>query len=391
MTRFLLKIFIKNYENTSDLKVRENYGKFSGIVGIISNLLLFLIKFITGLVFNSISIIADAVNNLSDFASSLITVVGFKLSGKPADEEHPYGHARIEYISGLIISFLVLILGLQLAKSSIEKIIYPETADFGIVVIGILVISILLKFWQGTFYKKIGKAIHSTTLKATAADSMNDVFSTSAVLAGMILTKLTGFNLDGYMGLLVAILILVSGFRLVIDTSNPLLGVAPTKEMVNEIYEKILKYDGVIGIHDLNVHNYGEGRCFASLHCEMPASQDIMISHDIIDNIERDFLKEMGIHLVIHLDPVVTDDLKTNELKEKVKEVVKTISPELSIHDFRVVWGATHSNLIFDVLVPFGFSIADSELLHLIEEKIAEIDNTYIAVLTIDHSYVPKT
>lgn len=390
MTNLLLKIFIKDYQNTSDFRVRQAYGKLAGMVGIATNLVLFAFKAAVGLLFHSIAVLADAFNNLSDSASSIVTLVGFKLSGKPADEKHPYGHARMEYLSGLIVSFIILILGVQLAQSSFEKIISPEKAEFSVITVAVLAVSILLKLWQGSFYKKMGRKIESTTLEATAADSLNDVIATAAILAGVIITKVTGFNLDGYMGLVVAAFIVITGIKLIVATSNPLLGLAPTQELVNEIYEKIMGYEGIIGLHDLNVHNYGPSRCFASVHCEVPASQDIMISHDIIDNIERDFLKDMNIHMVIHLDPVDTDDERTNELKEKVRKQLQDISPELSMHDFRVVWGATHSNLIFDVLVPFDFKLGDDTLAALVEQKIKGLNSSYNAVITVDHSYVPK-
>ncbi len=390
MTKLLIKLFIKDYENTENSKVRERYGTFSGIVGIVTNLLLTLIKMITGIVFNSLAITADAVNNLSDSASSIVTLVGFRLAGKPADAEHPYGHARIEYLSGLIVSFSILTLGLQLVRSSFDKIRNPQNADFSAIAIVVLVVAILVKVWQCLFYKKVGRTIGSTAIEATAADSLNDVFATSAILVGTIITKFTGFNLDGYMGMAVAVFIMISGVKLIIATSNPLLGMAPSKELVDEIYQKIMSYDGILGIHDLNVHNYGPERRFASVHCEVSAAQDIMVSHDIIDNIERDFLNELGIHLVIHLDPIVTGDARTNELKTRVYEVIKSISPKISMHDFRVVWGTTHSNLIFDVCVSFEFDISDQELVDLISAKIYEVDPTYHSVITVDHDYVPE-
>jgi cation diffusion facilitator family transporter len=390
MFDFLIRRFVKDYQNTNDVKVRERYGKFAGIVGIITNILLFIMKIITGVVFHSIAIIADAINNLSDSGSSIVTLVGFKMAGKPADKEHPYGHARIEYLSGLIVSFVILIVGLQLAQNSFDKVLHPTDAEFSLLTIVILIISVFIKVWQCVFYKKVGKQIHSTTLEATAADSMNDVFSTLAVLAGILITFFTGFNLDGYMGLVVAVLIMITGVKLIIDTSNPLLGLAPSKEFVDEIYAKIMSYDGILGLHDLNVHNYGPMRCFASVHCEVPAGQNIMVSHEIIDTIERDFLAEKGIHLVVHLDPIITDDARTNQLKTAVKEMMKAISPEISMHDFRVVWGVNHSNVIFDICIPYGFSISDEELHQLLTEKINEMNPAYFLVLTIDHDYVPS-
>ncbi|NLJ30037.1 MAG: cation transporter [Clostridiales bacterium] len=389
MTNFIIRHFIADYPNTSNVKVREQYGTVSGLVGIVTNLLLVALKLAAGLVFHSIAIVADAVNNLSDSASSIVTLVGFHLAGKPADREHPYGHARIEYISGLMVAFSVLVLGLQLVRSAFGKIISPEKTEFSWLTIAVLITAILIKIWQSLFYRKVGKMIRSTAIAATAADSRNDVFATGAILIGIVITALTGFNLDGYMGLLVAVFILVSGVRLIIETSNPLLGLTPSRELVDEIYGKIMSYKGILGMHDLNVHNYGPGRCFASAHCEVSAAQDIMVSHDIIDNIERDFLVEKGIHMVIHLDPIVTDDKRTNELRDKVMKILGGISPEITMHDFRVVWGTTHSNLIFDVCIPFGFSLKDDELVKKITDEIRGMNHAYYCVITVDHDYIP--
>ena len=389
MTKLLIRLFVRNWENTDSPAVRESYGKLAGITGVVTNLLLALLKLLSGWFFNSIAIMADAVNNLSDSASSIVTLVGFKLSSKPADAKHPYGHARIEYISGMIVSFIVVVLGVQLAQSSIDKILAPEESSFTWITIGVLVVSILLKLWQGLFYRKIGKTISSTTLEATSTDSLNDVISTSAVLVGIIITLCTGVNLDGWLGLLVAVLITISGIRLVMETSQPLLGMAPSQELVQSIYSRILSYDGIIGLHDLEVHSYGEGRIFASVHCEVDADQDIMISHDIIDNIERDFLQDSGIHLVIHLDPVQIHDDRTQKLYHQVREMVAQLSPEYSIHDFRVVWGTTHSNLIFDMVVPYGLSQSDEEVARAMGQLIQErLGKNYFAVVTIDHDYI---
>lgn len=389
MTELLIRLFVRDYRNTDRPEVRERYGKFSGIVGIVSNLLLFVMKAVTGFVTGSISIVADAVNNLSDSASSVITLVGFKLSGKPADQEHPYGHARIEYISGLIVSFLILLLGVQLLQESAGKIFAPEEAAFSPVAIVVLVVSCLIKTWQCLFYRKVGRRISSPTIEATAADSRSDVFSTLAVLLGLVISRLTGFNLDGYMGVAVALLILWTGVKVVKETSDPLLGTAPAREVVDDIYRTILSYDGILGLHDLNVHMYGEGRTFASVHCEVDAHEDILASHDLVDNIERDFLKQKNIHLVIHMDPIVVDDAPTNALREQVREVLRGISPEITMHDFRVVWGKTHSNVLFDVCVPFGFRYTDAALLDEIANGIYMLGKNYVPVVTVDHSYVP--
>ncbi len=389
MTELLIRLFVRDYRNMDRPEVRERYGKFSGIVGIVSNLLLFVMKAVTGFVTGSISIVADAVNNLSDSASSVITLVGFKLSGKPADQEHPYGHARIEYISGLIVSFLILLLGVQLLQESAGKIFAPEEAAFSPVAVVVLVVSCLIKTWQCLFYRKVGRRISSPTIEATAADSRSDVFSTLAVLLGLVISRLTGFNLDGYMGVAVALLILWTGVKVVKETSDPLLGTAPAREVVDDIYRTILSYDGILGLHDLNVHMYGEGRTFASVHCEVDAHEDILASHDLVDNIERDFLKQKNIHLVIHMDPIVVDDAPTNALREQVREVLRGISPEITMHDFRVVWGKTHSNVLFDVCVPFGFRYTDAALLDEIANGIYMLGKNYVPVVTVDHSYVP--
>lgn len=385
MLRFLTRLYIKNSTDTSDPAVRGRYGKLAGITGIATNLLLFLIKIIAGIVSGSISITADAVNNLSDSGSSIITLIGFKISEKPADAEHPYGHGRMEYISGLIIAFIILLLGFQLIQSSIRKIIEPETVQFGLTALTLLVVTIPIKLWQSLFYKSIGKTIDSLPLMASSTDSLNDVMATLSILIAAIITHLTGLNLDGYMGIAMALFIIISGIKLVINTIDPLLGHKPKKELVNYIHDKVLSYEHIMGIHDLHVHSYGPSKCFASLHCEISAEQDIMLSHDIIDNIERDFLSEQGIYLVIHLDPVVTNDDKTNQLKENIENLISSISPEISIHDFRTVWGISHVKIIFDVSVPYNFKLKDSELKSIICGKITGLDAKYTPVIIIDH------
>ncbi len=390
MTKFLIHRFVRNYNDTENTDVRQSYGRLSGIVGIATNTLLFFIKVTAGTVFHSISITADAVNNLSDCGSSVITLIGFKISAKPADIEHPYGHARFEYISGLIVSLIVFIVGLQLAESSVRKIISPEDAKYSFLAVIVLIVSILIKLWQSAFYKKTGSLIKSSALSAASADSRNDVVSTAAVLAGVLITEYTGFNPDGVIGLCVAGIIMFTGYKLIRETSDPLLGEAPPKELVDSIYSTIRGYDGILGIHDLNVHSYGPGRCFASVHCEVPAERDILESHDIIDNIERDFLSNKGIHLVIHMDPIITDDERTNGLKARVKGIIAGISPEIGMHDFRVVWGPTHANIVFDVCVRFGFPLDDDELKKKITEEIKKLNVNYFTVITVDHDYVPS-
>jgi len=383
-----MKVLVKDYSHPDRPEVREKSGRAAGAVGIATNLLLFLIKLAAGLLSHSVAILADAVNNLTDSGSSVIMLVGFKLAGKPADEKHPFGHARIEYLSGVIVSFIVLFLGLQLGRTSVEKIMAPEDAAFNALTLGILGISILIKLWQFFFYRSVGRKIHSEAIFATSGDSRNDAITTSVVLLGAVFTRFTGINLDGFLGLAVAVFIVISGIKLIMETGDPLLGVAPDPEFVRSIYEKILSYEGVIGLHDLTVHNYGVGRCFASVHCEVPAEQDILKSHDIIDNIERDFLEHEKIHLVIHLDPVITGDQRTNSLHEQVKDCVRKIYPEASIHDFRVVWGVTHSNVVFDIAAPFSLKDTDEQIKEKITAEIQAIDPSYRMVITVDREGV---
>lgn len=363
---------------------REKMGRIAGAVGIGTNLLLFAIKLMAGWISGSVAIMADAVNNLTDSGSSIIMLVGFRLSGKPADKEHPFGHARIEYLCGVIVSFIVLFLGLELGKSSVGKIFSPEEAEFGPAALGVLAVSILIKLWQCLFYLRVGRKINSQSLIATASDSRNDVISTAAVLLGAVITRVSGVNLDGYLGLLVAVFIVVSGVKLIMETADPLLGPAPEEGLVREIYEKIRGYEGIMGIHDLTVHSYGQGRTFASVHCEVPAEEDILISHDLIDNIERDFLTDDNIHLVIHLDPVITCDEKANELRGRVLQSVKELYPEAAIHDFRVVWGVTHSNVLFDVAAPFSIKDSDSEVKEKVTRAVEALDPSYRPVIAVD-------
>jgi cation diffusion facilitator family transporter len=292
----------------------------------------------------------------------------------------------MEYISGQIVAFITLVLGFELFRSSIEKIIHPQATEFSWLAMAMLATSIFIKFWQCLFYRKISRIIDSISLLSSAADSRNDILATSSVLLAAVITRLTGFNLDGYMGALVALFIMVSGIKLLKEIISTLLGTAPKKELVDLIYNKVLSYDNVIGIHDLTVHSYGPTKCFASLHCEVPAELDVMLGHDIIDNIERDFFNDLGIHLVIHLDPVVTDDEKTNALKETVEKLLARLSPEISMHDFRVVWNISHAKLIFDVTVPYDFKWSDEELTALISKEISRINGSYNSEITVDRS-----
>ena len=387
MTKLIKNIFLKN-KDAETPSGREYYGRVAGIVGIVCNLILSILKFIVGYLSNSVSITADATNNISDAGSSIVTLVGFRLSEKPADEDHPYGHARIEYITGLIISFLILLIGYDILKSSVDKIIHPEESVFSWVTVVILVSSIIVKLWLSRFNKILGKQIKSTALEATAADSRNDCISTAAVLVATIISHFTSLNLDGFMGVGVAIFILISGIGLVKETIGPLLGQAPSKEMYEKIEQKILSYENVLGVHDLLVHSYGPGSYFASAHIEMDAKIDVLVCHDIMDKIERDFLKQLNIHLVVHLDPTVLDCEETNELKEVVREILYDIDPIITFHDFRVVVGDKAKNVLFDIVVPPSYKYTDKELKDIIKNRVNEAGkgNLY-AVIVVDRSY----
>ncbi len=387
----LVKTFIKDYQKTTSPVVRTRYAILAGAVGIISNLVLFAIKLIAGTLFRSISVTADAVNNLTDAGSSIITLVGFKISSKPADDKHPYGHARAEYITGFVISVVILLLGFELIKSSFFKIIDPEPVKFSYITVAVLVVSIFVKLWQSLFNKNLGKRINSAALEATGQDSMNDVISTGAVLASAIFARLTGIQVDGYMGIAVALFIIYSGIKLILETMNLLMGTAPDEELVSDIERKILGYEGVLGIHDLVVHSYGADNYFASVHVEVPADRDVLESHDLMDVIERDVFAELNVNLVIHMDPIVTDDEMVNSLRRQVNDILAKIDSELSMHDFRVVVGKTHSNLIFDVVVPPAYKISDTQLRELLDAEIKKIDSTYNSVITIDRKYISTT
>lgn len=388
MINFIIKKFIKDYENVNDSQVREGYGKLGSAVGIIANVILSFSKILVGTLFNSISITADGVNNLSDTGSSVVTFIGFKMSGKPADKDHPFGHARIEYLTGLAVGAAILLLGIELIKSSVDKIRNPEATVFSWAMVLVLVFSIAMKIWLSYFNFKLGEKISSSTMKATAMDARNDVIATSAVLISVFIFKFTRLEIDGYMGVVVALFILYSGYTILKDILNPLLGEMPDPDFIENIENKILAYEGIINIHDLVVHNYGPNRYFATVHAEVDAKEDILKSHDMIDNIERDFARNLGINLVIHLDPIITDDKETNHLRQMTEEIIKSIDEKMSMHDFRVVKGDTHTNLIFDVLVPVGFEIKSGDLAKMIEDAVQNENKTYFAVVTIDKNYV---
>lgn len=391
ISKFLVNTFVKNNENIKDPKVRNNYGNLGGIVGIIINFMLFLIKFFVGMLVGSIAISADAFNNLSDAGSSVITIIGFKMANKPADAEHPFGHGRIEYLSALIVAFLVMLVGVQFIKSSIDRIFNPTVVTFELVPFILLLISIGFKVWLSTFNKYIGNKINSSALKAAAADSLGDVFTSSTVVIAFLASKFTTLPLDGYIGVFVAIAILYAGFGLVKETLNPLLGEAPDPELVNDICEKVLSYPLISGVHDLIVHNYGPGRIIASLHAEIPSDIDIMEIHNTIDIAEREVSRDLNIHLVIHMDPicVITDEIK--ETWDYVETVLRRYPEIKSMHDFRIVGEGDIKNLIFDIVVSPSSSKntkKQDKMLEDIKNSIRAEHPQYNCVITLDYDYM---
>lgn len=387
MTDLLSKLFVKHHDDVTEPRVRRAYGMLVSVVGIVLNLLLFAAKFTVGTLFGSVSITADAINNLSDAGSQIISLISFRISAKPADREHPFGHARIEYVASMIVSFLVLLIGVELLKESVAKILSPEPPERSWVAVGVLIGSILVKLWLGIFNKTIGKRIDSSVMRATAADCLSDALSTTAVLISTLILLLfpsVTLNLDAYMGVIVAVLILVAGVKILNETKNSILGEAPSDEIVKEITAIVEAHEDVLGIHDLTVHNYGPGHVIAALHVEVDGKADVFHTHDMIDNIERQLRRELSIEATIHMDPIVTDDALVNDLRQRTAEAVQSIDPSLRIHDFRFVAGATHSNLIFDAVVPFEVKLSDEEIRRAVEDRVSRIDPSYFVVLTID-------
>ncbi len=369
-------------------RVRGAYGRAASLVGIASNAVLFAMKLLVGTISGSVAITADAMNNLTDASSSVISLLGFKLADRPADEDHPYGHGRFEYLSGLMVAVMIMVIGVELLKGSVEKILHPTAVSAGWATILVLAASIGVKLWQSLFNRKIGKKIDSKTLMATADDSRNDVISTGAVLLSTVIGSMTGLMLDGWMGAAVALFILYSGFGLVKDTIDPMLGSAPTQEEVEAIKRKLESYPGVLGTHDLMVHDYGPGRKFASVHLEMDAKGDPLESHDLIDNIERDFFKEEKLHLVIHYDPVVTDDPRVAAMRQVIAGIAAGIHPKMTIHDLRMVPGNTHTNVVFDCVVPFDCKTPAKEIRETIIREVTREYPNYFCVITLENSYV---
>ncbi len=388
MTNLLIKLFIKDYKNTNDEKVRTSYGVLSGIVGIALNIILSVFKMIFGAITKSVSIVADGVNNLFDAFSSIISLVGFKISGKPADKEHPFGHGRIEYISALTLAFFILIMGVELIKTSVSKFSDPEKVIFSVPALIVLVCSILGKIWLAYFNTVVGKKIDSVAVNAVVTDSIGDIAATTGTLIALVLSKFTDLPIDAAVGILVALVVIYAGIGIIKDTMGPLLGEPPSAEIVGELEKLVMSYDGVEGIHDLVLHSYGHSKIIGSLHAEVPANIDIMKSHDIIDNIERDVAHKLGIELSIHMDPIETDDELTAELKELALGKIKEISEEITIHDFRTVKGETHTNIIFDAVLPHKFKMNDDEFRKAVSKMVKEEKPTVFTVINIDRSYV---
>lgn len=388
MISILARIFIKNRQNTESNDVRTAYGTLCGIMGIIFNIILFGIKLLAGIITGAISVVSDAFNNLTDAASSIITLLGFRIANQKADKDHPFGHGRIEYVSGLIVSMLIILVGFELGKGSVEKILHPEKVDFSVVALIILCVSILVKTYMAIYNFSIGKKISSAAMRATATDSLCDCIATGAVLICLLISKFTGINLDAYCGLLVSAFILFSGIRAAKETVDPLLGTPPSGELIERISEIVYSYEGVAGIHDLVVHDYGPGRTMISLHAEVSSDVDILVTHDMIDEIEMQLREELNCDAVIHMDPIVTDDEKVLETREKITALITCIDHSLSIHDFRMVEGPTHTNVIFDVVVPYTVKKSDREIREDINTIIKTIDKSYNAVINIDKSYV---
>ena len=387
MIELLAEKFIPNAANVTDPTVRRAYGILCGIAGICFNVLLFALKLLAGTLAGSIAVTADAFNNLSDAGASIVTLLGFKLAGQKPDPEHPFGHGRLEYISGLVVSMVILLMGVELAKSAVDKILHPEAVDFSLLTLVILLVSIAVKLYMYLYNHAIGKKLGSAAMQATATDSLSDCAATAAVLAATLIGHFTSLRIDGWCGIVVAALVLLAGVRAAKETISPLLGQPPAPEFVARIEELVMSSPSVQGIHDLVVHDYGPGRVMLSLHAEVPAHGDIMELHDEIDNIEQTLRRELGCEATIHMDPIVTDDALTREMRERVARLVRGIDESITIHDFRMVTGPTHTNVIFDAVVPFRFRLSDREVEQEIKVAVHKLDASYFAVVQIDKDY----
>ena len=388
MVTLLAKWFIRNKDSLTEGQLRHKYGILCGALGVFLNIVLFAFKFFAGTLSGSIAITADAFNNLSDAGSSVVTLLGFKLANQKPDKEHPFGHGRMEYLSGLLVSMLIIYMGIELGKSSFSKILHPEEVVFSVVAVVILVASIAVKMYMGLYNRSVGKKINSAAMVATAADCFSDCLSTVAVLAATFVAHFAKIYIDGYVGLVVAVLIFNAGFRAANETLSPLLGQAPEQDFVQEIYALVMKYEDVVGIHDLVVHDYGPGRRMISLHAEVPSHKDIMKLHDMVDNAEMELREKLNCEAVIHMDPIVTNDSITKETRERVALLVSAIDPEFTIHDFRMVAGPTHTNLIFDVVVPHGCKLSASEVEERVKKSVRALDGNYFAVIKVESSYI---
>ncbi len=388
MGKLLLKLFVKDYKDTDNPVVRERYGKLSGIVGLLINCVLSAAKIAAGAITGVISVLADGLNNLSDCGSNVVSVIGFKMAGKPADKEHPYGHQRMEYVASMIVSLIILVVAFELAVESVNKIISPEPFEFSVFTLVILCVSVAAKLWMFFFNRRLGKAISSDMLKATAVDSITDVMATTAVIVAFVISYYTGVNLDGYMGCVVAIIVAAAGIGLIRKTMSRLVGQAPDSKMVKDIKERIMSFDGVIGIHDLNVHSYGQSKFYATAHVECDAAMSVMDAHTLADNIEHDFVTNTDIVLVVHIDPVVLDDPENNRYHEMVCRIVKDIDAEYDIHDFRTVKSPQGVKLIFDVGIPFGGALSEKQIEAAIADKVAAQDSSLSVIATVEKQLV---
>lgn len=387
MTNLLIRLFIQDPKNTGDPHVRQRYGLLGSGVGIAVNVLLFAAKFLAGLLSGSIAVTADAFNNLSDAASSVVTLIGFKLSDQKPDQDHPFGHGRIEYLSGLFVAMVILLMGFELGRDAVNQILHPAAVEFSLLSCGILAASVLAKVFLWHFNRTLGDRIHSVSMKAASADSLGDAIATAAVLLGSIIGTLLKINIDGWLGICVAIVILRAGWEAAKDTITPLLGTTPDPEFVQNIEETVMAHEEVIGIHDLLVHDYGPGRCMISLHAEVSSSGDILAIHDEIDNVERELKDRLGCEAVIHMDPLATDDNTTVETRAKIAALVQCIDDAITIHDFRMVSGPSHTNVIFDAVIPFGFRLSDEDVAKKIQTAVQTLDGSFYAVVHVERSY----
>lgn len=387
MTNFLVKTFVKDYEKTDNLKVRERYGTLSSVVGIVCNIILFVAKFAMGTIAGSIAIISDGFNNLSDCASCVVTLFGYKMAAKPADKDHPFGHGRVEYLTSLVIAIVIIMVGFELFTGSIDKVLHPTKVTFSYVVLATLIISIVVKVWMGLFNRKLGKEINSSVMLATSKDSMNDVVATSATVVALVASMWTDAPIDGIMGIVVSLFILLSGFDIVKETVDELLGQPADEELVTKLSEMVEENPYALGMHDLIIHSYGPGNLIGSVHIEVDGKGNIMEIHDVIDELERDIYEELGVRMTIHMDPVEMDNELLNECKNMMIDIVKNINKDLSLHDFRMVTGPSHTNLIFDLVVPHDCKLNEKDIKTAINDSLKDKEIKYYTVITFEREF----